>query len=350
MRFLLELIANLRTVDFNQVREAAARLRSIDFAAIEDRVGKAEQAFNELRIAQQQIAGYLLAGRGSAPLISPLELKTGNRFALEDRCRALTNSAYLGDHTVLCRVLGLFKMYVDTNDTGFASHLMLEGFWEMWLTVFFARHVQAKMTVVDVGANFGYYTLLFGFLVGSEGHVYAVEPNPTVAPKLRRSVDLNGLAARTTIIEAAAGAIEGEVSLFAPDGEPKNSAVVASDAGIAPDSGKLYKVPQIKLDKLAATVSRIDLVKVDAEGAEQDVLSGMEGILRRDKPCLLLEFNAGRYADPMAFIAWLRGLYGRMRYIDFDGNPTDVTPEHLLSDRSGEDWLLLFDEPVMPTG
>jgi hypothetical protein len=112
----------------------------------------------------------------------------------------------------------------------------------------------------------------------------------------------------------------------------------------------LYKVPQIKLDKLAATVSRIDLVKVDAEGAEQDVLSGMEGILRRDKPCLLLEFNAGRYADPMAFIAWLRGLYGRMRYIDFDGNPTDVTPEHLLSDRSGEDWLLLFDEPVMPTG
>ena len=76
-----------------------------------------------------------------------------DRYALEDRCRALTNSVYLGDHTTLCRVLGYYKMYLDTNDTGFASHLMLDGFWEMWLTIFFARRIQPGMTVIDVGAN-----------------------------------------------------------------------------------------------------------------------------------------------------------------------------------------------------
>ncbi len=325
------------------------RLHAGNLDKIENRTSDAQKALHCTPIAQHEPRETVPAhgaGHVSPPLISPLELKTADRYAVEDRCRELTNPVYLGDHTALCRVLGYSKIYLDTNDTGFASHLLLDGFWEMWLTIFFARHVQPGMTVIDVGANYGYYTLLFGSLVGATGHVYAVEPNPVVMPKLRRSVDLNGLAARTTIIEAAAGAVEGgDAALFVPHGEPKNSTVVASPEGIAPGSGCLYKVPRIKLDRLAATVPRIDLVKIDAEGAEQDIVAGMEGILRRDRPSLLLEFNPGRYADAAGFLQTLTALYGRMRYIDFDTNATQVTPQQVLDDRSGEDWLLLFDEP-----
>jgi hypothetical protein len=153
------------------------------------------------------------------------------------------------------------------------------------------------------------------------------------------------LAARTTIIDAAAGAVEGgEAGLFVPHGEPKNATVVAPDA--APDRpGCLHKVPRVKLDRLAATVPRIDLVKIDAEGAEQDIVAGMEGILRRDRPTLLVEFNAGRYADAAGFLETLSALYGRMRYVDFNADATQVTAQQILADRSGEDWLLLFDEP-----
>ncbi len=267
------------------LRQAIARLQAFDFDSLERRIAEAEQAFRDLLASQRNIAKSLHAGAARAPLISPLELGREDRFTLEDRCRALTNPVYLGDHTALCRVLGYFKIYLDTNDTGFASHLLLDGFWEMWLTIFFARHVRPEMTVVDVGANYGYYTLLFGALVGATGHVYAVEPNPAVLPKLRRSVALNGLAARTTIIEGAAGAIEGgDAALFVPHGEPKNSTVVAAPEGIAPGSGCVYRVPRVKLDRLAMAVPRIDLVKIDAEGAEQDIVAGMEGILRRDRP------------------------------------------------------------------
>jgi FkbM family methyltransferase len=324
------------------LRETVARLQTLDLDAIEGRIGAAETAFEDLRRA---VARDILRGYANSPLISPLELTTEDRFILENRCRALTNPVYLGDHTALCRMLGFYKIYLDTNDTGFGCHVLLDGFWEMWLTIFFARQVQPGMTIIDVGANFGYYTLLFGSLVGPQGRVYAIEPNPTVTPKLRRSVNLNGLAARTTIIEAAAGAVDGdETNLYVPHGEPKNSTVVAAPEGIAPGSGCLYKVPRVRLDQLAATVPRIDVVKIDAEGAEQDIVAGMEDILRRDRPTLLVEFNPGRYADAAGFLETLSALYGRMRYVDFAANAAQVTAQQILGDRSGEDWLLLFDQ------
>jgi FkbM family methyltransferase len=321
------------------IRETIARLRTLDWNEVDRWVARYEAIQRENQTLQRVIEASQRA------IVSPLELKSENRFELEARCRMLANAVYIGDETVLCRVLGFYKLYVDTRDTGFGCHVLLDGYWEMWLTILLARHLQAGMTVIDVGANYGYYTLLFGALVGATGHVYAVEPNPAVLPKLRRSVDLNGLAARTTIIDAAAGAVEGgEVGLFVPHGEPKNATVVAPDA--APDRpGCLHKVPRVKLDRLAATVPRIDLVKIDAEGAEQDIVAGMEGILRRDRPTLLVEFNADRYADAAGFLETLSALYGRMRYVDFNADATQVTAQQILADRSGEDWLLLFDEP-----
>src|SRR5271165_2925357 len=72
----------------------------------------------------------------------------------------VTKSIYLGDHLALAQVLDRFKMYVDTRDIGIAPHLLMGGHWEMWITKLFCDLLQPGMTVVDVGANFGYYTLL----------------------------------------------------------------------------------------------------------------------------------------------------------------------------------------------
>src|ERR1700736_3927602 len=91
----------------------------------------------------------------------------------EKEIKARARAVYLGDHLTLARVLGQSKMLLPTTDVGFASHLMLDGFWEIWLTLFFARLVMPGMTVVDVGANFGYYTLLFGHAEGAEVAIIA---------------------------------------------------------------------------------------------------------------------------------------------------------------------------------
>ena len=101
-----------------------------------------------------------------------------SRAQAEREIRARARSVYLGDHLTLARVLGQSKMLLRTTDVGFASHLMLDGFWEIWLTLFFARLVVPGMTVVDVGANFGYYPLLFGLLTGGATKSIAFEPDP----------------------------------------------------------------------------------------------------------------------------------------------------------------------------
>ena len=302
---------------------------------------QAEQAIRTIDATQRAV----LRGIREAPLISPLELASGDRFVLENRCRALTNPVYLGDNTALCRVLGYYKIYLDTNDTGFASHLLLDGFWEMWLTIFFAGNVKPGMTVIDVGANFGYYTLLFGALVGPQGRIYAIEPNPEAAAKLRRSIALNGLTDRTMVIEAAAGNSDGTVTLFVPYGEPKNSTVVNKPQNAPPlSAGTLYDVPLVRLDQLAETAPRIDFIKIDAEGAEQQIVHGMMGILRRDKPKLLLEFNPARYNNAAGFLKSLIAEYGRMRYVNFEAKAAEVNAEQILQDKSREDWLLFFDD------
>jgi FkbM family methyltransferase len=308
-------------------------------------VAKLETTQSKIEASQREIEAILRIGHPTRPLLSPLDLQTLDRQNLESRCRALTSPVYLGNQTAICRVLGSYKLYVDTADTGFSSHVLLDGYWEMWLTIFFARILQPGMAVIDVGANFGYYTLLFGALVEDTGLVYAVEPNPTVVARLRRSVDLNGLARRTTIVEAAAGSSHGgEVILYAPHGEAKNGRIIASAETISSDLGTIYRVPQVSLDEVAAKAPRIDLVKIDVEGSEEAVISGLMRILMRDRPGLLLEFNAGRYRDPLGFVDQLQSVYDRMCYIDYQGNAISITSAQVISDRWGEDWLLYFDQ------
>ena len=162
---------------------------------------------------------------------------------------------------------------------------------------------------------------------------------------LRRSVALNGFEHVTTVIEAAAGAGEApDALLFVPEREPKNAQIVASPDGLDHIPGTLHRVAQSPIDALAAEQRRIDFIKVDVEGAEESVIAGMLATLRRDKPLLVLEFNAARARDPSALLATLCAIYGAPRYLDLHGNVLETTPERLLRERFATDWLLVFGD------
>jgi FkbM family methyltransferase len=271
------------------------------------------------------------------------QIATMNRFRLEDRCRALSQSVFLGGHSALCRVLGRYKFYIDTNDHGFGAHVLLDGFWEMWLTQFMARFVKPGMIVADIGANYGYYSLLLADLVGPEGRVHSFEPNPVAASFLTNSVMLNGFASRTQIHRLALGATDGEeVSLFVPHDEPKNASVVPLGTQVHHIPGILHTVSTQRLDSLLPEDGRLDFVKIDAEGAEQNIVEGMMETIRRARPSIVLEFNAARYDDPSSFLSKISEPYGALHHIDYSGDMVPVASDRVVTENFGEDWLLFF--------
>jgi FkbM family methyltransferase len=215
---------------------------------------------------------------------------------------------------------------------------MLDGYWEIWLTLFFARTITPGMVAIDVGANLGYYTLLLGCAVGPGGHVIAIEPVPETAELLKKTIELNGLAGWVRLVKAAAAGGTSTATMYVPENEPKNSAIVASL-----DEGTI-QVPAVSIDELTSDLERLDLIKIDAEGAEEMIFEGMRRTIERFRPKLLLEFNAYRYKDARAFLDTLRRAYPRMQALDFFGVLQPVTVADILGRTSLEDWLLFFTQ------
>ena len=270
----------------------------------------------------------------------PIHLATWPRSTVEAAIRRRVQTAYLGGGLVLARILGRHKIFLRSADRGFACHVMLDGYWEMWLTQFLARHVRPGMTAIDVGANFGYFTLLLGDLVGAAGHVVAVEPNPEAASLLQESVLLNGHRTRTKMVPHALGASAGRGWLYAPDGEPKNAALVGTENM---PGGTTVEVSTLTLDEVGLAYAKVDLVKIDAEGGEEGIVAGMQRLIARDRPTIVLEFNAARYADPRRFLDELLASYGTARELSLDGELLPLDRASVLDQSSREDRTLLFE-------
>ena len=210
-----------------------------------------------------------------------------SRAELEEHCRSRARAVYVGRSTLLCRVLGKFVSYVDSEDRGISPHLAMDGFWEAWVTLALSRLVQPGWSVVEVGANHGYYTLLLADLVGPSGHLTAFEPNPRLFDLLTRNVTANGFQNRTTLFPYAAGMSRGEVELcFSRKSSGDGSVVLRR-------SGDLTRcaVSQYRLDEL--THGPIQFLKIDAEGADYDVLAGADALLNgASPPMVMLEHYA----------------------------------------------------------
>lgn len=255
--------------------------------------------------------------------------------------RGLCNVAYLGDETALARALGRYKMFVDTRDVGFSSHVMLDGYWEMWVTEEIVRRVRPGMVVADIGANLGYFSLLMADLVGPDGFVHAFEPNPGMAQRLRMSLDVNGFAARSALHELALGATDGEPMAFViPPQEPKN-AHLTPFTGALPAGGTLLHTRQ--LDNIPEAAA-IEFAKIDVEGAEELVWAGAQRLLEgKALRTVVLEFTAGRYQDAAGFLERLLTPGFSLSYVDPWQGVKAISREALLARNPAEDVMLLLE-------
>lgn len=265
------------------------------------------------------------------------------RPAAEAHFVARTRSQYLGQGTLLCQVLGNLKLFAIGEDVGFTPHMLFEGYWEYWLTRHFAEAIRPGDTVIDIGANLGYYTLLAADLVGESGRVVAIEPNPEVFRRLASSIAVNGFTGRTEArnIALAAPGESGSRRFFIPAGEPKNGRFIApgEDPAWLAAHGTLSEV---KLGELSIhEFQSVDFIKIDVEGAELAVLAHLGPILERFRPKVVCEVNFARgygWDDVVAAFGT-----DALKFLDYDSSVKPLTRAMVETRQCGEDWLVCVD-------
>jgi len=240
--------------------------------------------------------------------------------------------ANLADNTALAHVQGL-KVFLDTRDRSVTPHLLLDGEWESWVTKVFLKTLREGMTVVDVGANVGYYTLLAARAVGPHGKVFGFEPEPRNFELMRRSVEANGFNAWTTLSSKAVADRAGATQLHIfVDGYGASHSLFAE---LVPGAKRHIPVETISLDDFFAGGTRIDLVKLDAEGAEAAIWRGMKRILEENPHItFFLEFASGHLRaageNPASFLQDMRRAGFPLRRISFTGKVVDADEKDVL--------------------
>ena len=177
-----------------------------------------------------------------------------------------------------------------------------------------AELTRPGMVVWDAGANAGFYTLAMARLVGDRGRVYAFEPFPENLDNLLRHVRLNGLT-NTTVVQAALGARTGLVG-FQPG--PRN------EMGSISTKSTNHLVPLLSADDFVRQdpASRPDLLKIDVEGAESDLLSGADRLLRDVGPDIVLALHGDEQARKCLDLLSEQGY----EVLYLDGAPVDNWP------------------------
>jgi FkbM family methyltransferase len=168
---------------------------------------------------------------------------------------------------------GLDGYEVDTSET---------------LRFFFERTV----TFVDVGANYGLYSIL-GALWNPDLRVVAFEPVPQIYRALRRNVALNGLEKQVSAHQLALANRSGTATFYLPSSESRDSeatGTLVADSWQSRQDSPTIAVETVRFDDFERThPMKVDLVKIDVEDFEAGVLAGMERTIRRDRPFIVCE-------------------------------------------------------------
>lgn len=160
------------------------------------------------------------------------------------------------------------------------------GAWEPATTKALLAAVRPGMRVLDVGANFGWFTLLLAHRVGQDGHVWAFEPVSGYRRTLRHHLIANGLDHRVTVVPYGLSDATAERPIVIGE----SSATMHWAGGEVPRGREIVQLRALDDVAEALGIDRVDLVKLDLDGHEPRFLRGACRTLARWRPLLSLEF------------------------------------------------------------
>lgn len=238
---------------------------------------------------------------------------------------------YLTPHQSLVRMISGEFIYVDPNDETVSANLIAHGYWESHVSTAIRRLVQPGATVVEVGANLGYFTIIMARRVGETGKIYSFEANPQMAKLTRKSLHLNALGHRVELIDKAASDRTGSMKFMISRQYAGSGHLHVPESYIAPDQTVL-EVETQPLDSLP--IERADVIRLDAEGSEPLILKGAARLLSQPNVVVCMEWSPIQMrsrASVPELVEWLSSLGFRFWRIEEDGRLIELH-QRLLAD------------------
>ena len=219
----------------------------------------------------------------------------------------------------LVKQLDGFEMHIAPDDPVIGRQLNEAGNYEPEVSGVFRRLLIPGMRVLDIGANIGFYSMLAASRVGEAGRVWAIEPNPHNVAFLLANRRLNGFQ-NLEIVQAAASDRWEVLQYFSAASNGITRPVTEGDPETSGDT-----VQAVPAAAILPKGERVDLVKIDVEGAEGKVLLGLEPVLRKYRPTIFSEFTPSTMSTRSAmsgeeYLAFLHALDYDLTVLSAGGN------------------------------
>jgi FkbM family methyltransferase len=258
---------------------------------------------------------------------------------------------YLGNCRALTELSTGQMFIVNTEARDIGTWIIRWGLWETFVDDVLCALAEPGGVFVDVGANMGYYTIKIGGLVGPEGKTFSFEPNPDLFEVLTDNVHINGFVPRARLFNAAAGDAAGASTLLFQRRYPGGGAV-----GLGPEregaEHTRVDIQVLRIDDVVPVDIAAGLIKIDVEGFEPLVFSGMRDLLARSPgAAVVTEVSFAeweRFGDPATLLREFAG--GRRIFsIRHDGGLEELpTAIDQALDRDFVSYVLMLPHGAEP--
>lgn len=201
------------------------------------------------------------------------------------------SAAYLGQGLALTHLANERPMIVNSNDLGGPMQFISGGEYENEnIEVLLSLLRDDTTTFLDIGANLGFFSLMIGERLRTNGKVLAFEPHPLLADLARRNSFINGLGSVITVHQFGLSDVDAE-SDFAYPKEHLGGGRIGETAQL--DRYDVVRSSVRRLDDVLDPGIRVDLMKIDVEGHEPQVVRGMQQVIARSPQLKILFENFG---------------------------------------------------------
>lgn len=216
-----------------------------------------------------------------------------------------------------------FRIWVNLSDTAISWPIMRHDF-ELPEITFLTNHIGAGDTVIDIGANIGFYSLISANIVGPSGRVIGFEPMPFLHHHAAKSAQENAFQ-HCILHNVALGIETGSAQLVYAPGSPNwGGAFLSFDGSVLPD----HACETVRVHRLSEYLEgvRPNLVKIDIEGGEYLVMSEAKDIIAATKPIILSEIHSAQLrrvsgVSSAEYIELIKGIGYRCFEISSSGKP-----------------------------